>query len=82
MRPVTYRKYVLNNYHRVSRDDSEGILYLNSRGLARAGSPLRAPPSGNPRLRFVKDGIPEESSLVLPIDIGYQKRFLRNRHGV
>ena len=45
--------------------DSEGILYLNSRGLARVGGPLRATPSGNPRLYCALKWIPEESFLIL-----------------
>ncbi len=45
-------------------DDSEGILYLNSRGVARVRSPLRATTSGNPRLCSALKWIPEESFLI------------------
>ena len=44
--------------------DSEGILYLNSRGLARVGGSLRATTSGNPRLCCALKWIPEESFLI------------------
>ena len=51
-----------------SIDDSEGIICLNSRGLARVQSPLVGlARSGNPRLCFPINGIPEESFLILPI---------------
>ncbi len=62
-----------------SIDDSEGIICLNSRGLARVQCPLVGlARSGNPRLCFPINGIPEESFLILPIFVEYQKRFLRN----
>ena|GEM_PF-6196545 len=62
-----------------SLDDSGGILYLNSRGLARVQSPLVGRSrSGNPRFGFVKDEIPKESFLISDENGEYQKRFLRN----
>ena len=58
-----------------SPNDSGGILYLNSRGLERVGSPLWATPSGNPRLCSALKWIPEESLVSygdrgLPLRLG------------
>ncbi len=66
------------NFENSSLHDSEGIIYLNSRGLARVGSPFWGDHGAVTPGCVSQKGIPEESFLILPTFVGYQKRFLRN----